>query len=140
MFKITRGKGFHVKFENGYTVSVQFGPCNYCVNHDVLPDERPFEVVEQECGERGSPDAETAVISPNGNLIEVPGWPEDTVQGYMTPENMLQLMEWASKQPEEEPWEPDPGLHSLSQTVLSLPFTDNSMAIRLAGAWSLRSS
>lgn len=30
MFDITDGKGFHIKFENGWTVSVQFGRGNYC--------------------------------------------------------------------------------------------------------------
>lgn len=34
MFRITRGKGFHVSFPNGYTVSVQFGPGNYCDHYD----------------------------------------------------------------------------------------------------------
>lgn len=29
-FKITSGKGFHITFDNGYTVSVQFGPYSYC--------------------------------------------------------------------------------------------------------------
>jgi hypothetical protein len=32
MFKITHKKGFHITFENDYTVSVQFGPGNYCDN------------------------------------------------------------------------------------------------------------
>lgn len=30
--QITDGKGFSLSFRNGYTVSVQFGPCNYCEN------------------------------------------------------------------------------------------------------------
>jgi hypothetical protein len=34
MFKITDGKGFHITFENGYTVSVQWGCNNYCDNRD----------------------------------------------------------------------------------------------------------
>jgi len=29
-FRITSGKGFQLTFPNGYTVSVQFGPGNYC--------------------------------------------------------------------------------------------------------------
>ncbi len=32
MFEITRGKGFHLTFSNGWTVSVQFGSNNYCAN------------------------------------------------------------------------------------------------------------
>lgn len=40
-FKITGNKGFHIKFENGVTVSVQFGAANYCEHYDgVLGSER----------------------------------------------------------------------------------------------------
>lgn len=34
MFSISNNKGFHVTFENGWTVSVQFGGGNYCDNYD----------------------------------------------------------------------------------------------------------
>ncbi len=34
-FKITDGKGFHITFKNGWTISVQFGPGNYCDNYDM---------------------------------------------------------------------------------------------------------
>lgn len=34
MFGITDGKGFHMTFENGLTISVQFGYMNYCSNRD----------------------------------------------------------------------------------------------------------
>lgn len=30
MFKITDRKGFHITFKNGVTISIQFGPGNYC--------------------------------------------------------------------------------------------------------------
>lgn len=36
MFKITRRKGFHMGFENGNVVSVQFGYSDYCDNYDTL--------------------------------------------------------------------------------------------------------
>lgn len=32
-FRITGSKGFHITFENGCTVSVQFGPGNYGTNY-----------------------------------------------------------------------------------------------------------
>ncbi len=32
MFRITDKKGFHMTFDNGITVSVQFGEGNYCSN------------------------------------------------------------------------------------------------------------
>lgn len=33
MFNITNGKGFHIKFANGWTVSIQWGGGNYCSNY-----------------------------------------------------------------------------------------------------------
>lgn len=36
MFKITGNKGFQITFENGNTISVQFGRGNYCSNYNVL--------------------------------------------------------------------------------------------------------
>lgn len=32
-FEITRRKGFHMTFENGLSISVQWGAGNYCDNH-----------------------------------------------------------------------------------------------------------
>jgi hypothetical protein len=32
MFAVTNNKGFHIKFANGNTISVQFGEGNYCDN------------------------------------------------------------------------------------------------------------
>ena len=43
-FRTCANKGFHLKFENGWTVSVQFGGGNYCENYDlfrVLSDDKP---------------------------------------------------------------------------------------------------
>ncbi len=37
--KITDGKGFHLAFENGLTISVQFGYGNYCANKHKSPKE-----------------------------------------------------------------------------------------------------
>ena len=34
MFRITGSKGFQMTFKNGWTVSVQFGPGNYCENRN----------------------------------------------------------------------------------------------------------
>ena len=43
MFKITEGKGFHITFANGYTVSVQFGPDNYCDHYHKNSEKYPPE-------------------------------------------------------------------------------------------------
>lgn len=86
MFKITYKKGFHVTFNNGYTVSVQFGPGNYCSNHDM-----EIGKSDEEAGKIGSHDAECAVIGPDGEFIEMEGW-FDIVCGYMSPDEVLDLM------------------------------------------------
>ena len=34
-FRITSGKGFHLTFNNGITISVQWGKMNYCEKHEI---------------------------------------------------------------------------------------------------------
>lgn len=71
MFKITRNKGFHMTFENGWTVSVQFGAGNYCDNYD--HSSYSGEVPP-------STNAEVAAWDEDGNMLslengyEVSGW------------------------------------------------------------------
>lgn len=81
-FYITGKKGFHIVFPNGYTISVQFGPGNYCANYD-----RYIGREEEVSGEQGSSTAETAYWGPDGKMIEEGG---DSVQAYQT---VAQVME-----------------------------------------------
>lgn len=70
MFKITDNKGFHITFENGWTISVQFGPANYCENYDEpLSDEDRIA-----SGKRGSKTAEVAWWKEKGQLEGPEGW------------------------------------------------------------------
>ena len=46
-FKVTGGKGFHLTFENGVTISTQFGGGNYCDNHDYPIVEMPYSTEGQ---------------------------------------------------------------------------------------------
>lgn len=85
MFKITRGSGFSITFANGYTISVQFGPGNYCDNYDMCYQERV------EAGKKGSMTAECAVFQPDGNFYNNPEW-NDVVSPRNSPEEVLQLM------------------------------------------------
>jgi hypothetical protein len=87
MFSITDNKGFQITFENGYSVSVQFGPGNYCENKD-LPYNHGEEVPM-------SNTAETALISPDG-FVEYRG---DDVQGHMSPKDVLELLNYAEGLP-----------------------------------------
>ena len=82
-FKTTSRNGFHITFENGWTVSVQFGNGNYCdnYNHDMMSRDP---------------------VPPSANA-EVAAWPDragawhrfadgDTVRGCMTPAEVLAFM------------------------------------------------
>jgi len=97
-FYITRGIGFRIVFENGYVVSVQFGPDHYCEN-------RGKEIAEYN---RDSyvfcPDAEVAVWNSRNteqgglNLIEMPNFGGDTVGAHFTPKEVMDLICWAASQ------------------------------------------
>ncbi len=90
-FKITRAKGFHMTFENGYTVSVQWGFGNYCSNHFNLKALDEIKRLE-------SPDAEVAVWAEDGELINVPEFDIDQVGGWKSPEEVLEILNWAKEQ------------------------------------------
>ena len=52
MFRITYGTGFHLTFSNGITVSVQFGPGNYCDNYNMPPRyDNNYKILESEDAE-----------------------------------------------------------------------------------------
>ena len=84
-FEISDQKGFQITYQNGYTVSVQFGGGNYCTNRDL-----PY-------GEEVPPSdtAETALMTKDG-FVEYQG---DDVQGYMSPSEVLKLMVFAESLP-----------------------------------------
>ena len=91
-FFITGRKGFHVTFANEYTVSVQFGPGNYCDNYD-----RAIGREDEACGKEGSSTAECAVWGGDGEMID--RWDGDTVSNRSTPAQVLELLNWAAAQP-----------------------------------------
>jgi hypothetical protein len=95
LFKITAQKGFHITFENGYTVSVQFGPGNYCDNYNSDFGERNYKL----CGINGSSTVECAVWARDGEMIEYGDW-GDTVSHHSTPKEVLVLLNWAAEQKE----------------------------------------
>lgn len=94
-------KGFQMTFPNGLTVSVMFGAGNYCehrYNEDVEP---LFGATVPVWHQHGSEDAEVAVIGPDGNFVK--DWPHcpdcDQVAGWLTPSQVLEVMQWAAAQP-----------------------------------------
>ena len=91
-FKSTERKGFHITFENGLTVSVQWGAGNYCDNRESW-DFSHMKDME-------SSTAEVAVWS-NGNgrwlnannflSEEDADWCDDVV-GWLTPAQVVDLL------------------------------------------------
>lgn len=95
-FRITGGKGFQFTFENGYTVSVQFGPANYCDHYD-----RDIMADAEACGREGSLTAECAVWPQEGQMLEYGEW-GDAVSNRSTPAEVLELLVWAAAQERKE--------------------------------------
>lgn len=91
-FKITSGKGFHITFANGYTVSVQFGPGNYCDNYGMRVGSEG-----QQAGEKGSSTAECAVWGSDNEFVE--RFDGQFVSNRSTPAEVLELLNWAASQP-----------------------------------------
>lgn len=110
MFKITHDSGFHITFDNGVTVSVQFGWGNYCSeypNNKDMFDEK-INLIQgwnDPLPLNGSPDAEIAIFYDKGDgewltkkfakyLRKEYG---DDVMGFVKPDVVLKALNWASK-------------------------------------------
>jgi len=101
MFTITYGKGFHIKFLNGVTLSTQIGAANYCSNYD--------NSISEECKTPAgklfvqSPDCEIAIWDKDKKwitkqaIIDIEGsandW--DDVKGRIEVDEWLKYFDWA---------------------------------------------
>jgi hypothetical protein len=89
MFRITDNKGFQIVFENGCTLSVQFGPGNYTDsdirNKDVAAPRNSHHWEAQT--------AEIAILLPNGGFYEIGDF--DAVVGWQTAEDVAKWVEVA---------------------------------------------
>lgn len=95
MFYTFANKGFQVEFKNGYKVSVMFGAGNYCDNY-----RKDFSTPFQR--EWKSGDAEIAVIKDGELIKEIPELDiTDQVVGWVSPDYVLKVMNWAASQPSE---------------------------------------
>ena len=74
-FETTMNKGFIMKFDNGFKISVQWGTGNYCTRKD---DGEWNEATKQDHWESAT--AEIAVFDPDGNFVEIREG--DTVSGW----------------------------------------------------------
>lgn len=69
------GNGVHVKFPNGWTVSVQWGPGTYSTNHHPMQFEYPPPEMDADV-------AEIAAWKGDGEMVR--WWDGDTVQGWQS--------------------------------------------------------
>ena len=85
MFKSTHNRGFQMTFQNGITISVQFGTDHYCEHrksaYDRLTDDTAPAIVE-------SKSAEIAIWDKNGTLF---GFEYDQVKGWVDAD---EIAEW----------------------------------------------
>ncbi len=82
---ICQNKGFHIRFDNGWTVSVQFGAGNYCDNYNSMDFDR----------KTGAESDTAEVWCWNGNK-HYPKHPTNS----STPEEVLKIMNKVSKMKE----------------------------------------
>ena len=89
-------RGFQVTFDNGYTVSVQFGPNSLCSvkNEDVDEMITPSNIDDK------SKNAEVAVVTPNNELIPFRSSGEN-VKSYVAPEELVGILTWVMRRGEE---------------------------------------
>jgi len=95
MFKIIQGKGFWITFANGYQISVQWGPGNYCDHHGKWATSGEDTA---KLGEAGSATAEIAVFRPDGSWIQLDEY--DKVRGYLSANQVAEIIALVATNPE----------------------------------------
>ena len=90
-FLVTRNKGFRMTFKNGFAISVQWGPGNYCEKKDEDFDKPMDERFWESCS------AEIAVIDTNNNIQEnssvgMISLGRDTVEGWVSADQVAKVI------------------------------------------------
>jgi len=89
-FEATYNKGFRMNFENGFSISVQWGSMNYCEKKNLgaeYKDEIKNNIWE-------SANAEIAIIDPEGEMLAIGD--EDSVIGWCTPDEVAKIIQGVS--------------------------------------------
>jgi len=100
MISITQGKGFHLTFENGLTISVQIGAGNYCANYDEQIGNFPRVIhhsTTTQVLDVSSPNAEIAIWDKEGTFITAKFIGEDMVIGYLSADEIAGLIDKVRK-------------------------------------------
>lgn len=91
-FSITNNKGVGIKFANGCSISIQWGPGNYCERkHDDYAAPKSAECWR-------SIDAEIAVLDVDGEFFRISNW--DDVLGWVDADLVAKVIGWVSTLPE----------------------------------------
>jgi len=77
-FQTTQNKGFRMKFDNGFSISIQWGSMNYCERRN-YSDDYKSEMKEDYVK---SIDAEIAIIDSEGGMLSI--GEHDTVIGWLS--------------------------------------------------------
>ena len=91
MFRSMQNSGFQMVFQNGYTISVQYGPRNYCERRD-SNDSGPITPAELGALRWESKDAEIAIWNSDKVWYEFENGEE--VKGWCSPD---EVAEWIGK-------------------------------------------
>lgn len=103
MFTITCGKGFQMKFPNGWTASVQWGYGNYCANYN--DSDATYFQGDTYMRDISSATAEVWRWDSNGNARRVEsswrdGFENEDVRGRCTPDEVLAFLNETANLPQ----------------------------------------
>ena len=90
---ITGGKGFRMEFDNGYSLSIQIGPGNYCDNYG---GDRGWHVKPPSQYSIESTTCEIAIINPESERIPLPENNDQTVKAYVPVSEIPEWITYAS--------------------------------------------
>lgn len=92
MFSATDNKGFSITFENGNTVSVQWGPANYCNPDHPQGRDAPFDAPMQTRVWKAQ-NAEIAAWNKDGAWHQ---FAHDSVDGWVSPDDIAAFIHFVA--------------------------------------------
>lgn len=95
-FTTNKNRGFQMKFNNGFVISVQWGTVNYCEVQDNLAEWK----IEMKTNHWESETAEIAVFNEKQQMIRLTE--RDAVIGWLTPNEVAEYIEIVSSATSEE--------------------------------------
>ena len=89
-FEATQNKGFRMNFENGFSISVQWGTMNYCEKKNLMAEYK--DEMEKNIWE--SVNAEIAVTDPEGEMLAI--GEHDTIIGWLSADEVAKIIQGVS--------------------------------------------